>query len=117
VFNSTEIGLKITDEKRWTAGRDYDSRVVRLLRYLNVAGWCRYVVYIQIEQHRGDNSTLGYTSPHDTTRVDVADWKDKLSIRTPQATSVRIATCFNKHNVEMFFANLCKVYGEYNFRC
>jgi hypothetical protein len=41
----------------------------------------------------------------------------KLSIRTPQATSLGKATSFNKHKVEMFFANLGEVYDKYNFQC
>jgi hypothetical protein len=32
-----------------------------------VAGRCGYVVYIQAEENRGDDSALRYTSPHDTT--------------------------------------------------
>jgi hypothetical protein len=32
-----------------------------------VAGGCGYVVYIQAEENRGDDSALRYTSPHDTT--------------------------------------------------
>jgi hypothetical protein len=43
--------------------------------------------------------------------------KNKLSIRTPQATSLGRATSSNKHNAEMFFANLGKVYDKYKFQC
>jgi hypothetical protein len=42
--------------------------------------------------------------------------KNKLSIRTPQATNLGRTTSCNKHNVEMFFANLGKVYDKYNFQ-
>jgi hypothetical protein len=61
VLKSTEISLQIPDEKRWTEGRGYESRVVR-----DVAEWWRYVVYIPTEQHRGELSTLGHPGTHDT---------------------------------------------------
>jgi hypothetical protein len=43
--------------------------------------------------------------------------KNALSIRTPRATSLGRATSFNKHNLEMFFANLTEVYDRYKFQC
>jgi hypothetical protein len=42
--------------------------------------------------------------------------KNKLSIRNPHATCLGRATSFNKHNAEMFFINLGKVYDKYNFQ-
>lgn len=33
----------------------------------------------------------------------------RLSIRSPQATSISRATSFNKHNVQLFFNNLSEV--------
>jgi hypothetical protein len=52
-----------------------------------------------------------------------SDWlspslKERQSIHSyPQAMCLGRATSFNKHNVEMFFANLGKVYDKYNFQC
>jgi hypothetical protein len=40
-----------------------------------------------------------------------------LSIRSPQATSLGRATNFNKHNVEMLFSKLAKVYDKQRFQC
>jgi hypothetical protein len=63
------------------------------------AGWCD-------EQHASSDWLSSFLKR-----------KSKLSIRTPQATSLGRATSFNKHNVEMFFANLGKLYDKYNFQC
>ncbi|GBN39962.1 hypothetical protein AVEN_275079-1 [Araneus ventricosus] len=38
----------------------------------------------------------------------------KLSIRSPQATSILSATSFNEHNVNLFFENLCEVLNRLN---
>ncbi|GBM45820.1 hypothetical protein AVEN_272237-1 [Araneus ventricosus] len=38
----------------------------------------------------------------------------KLSIRSPQATSISRATSFNEHNVDLFFENLCEVLNRLN---
>jgi hypothetical protein len=43
--------------------------------------------------------------------------KIALSILNPWAISLGRATSFNKHSVEMFFANLSKVYDKYKFQC
>jgi hypothetical protein len=63
------------------------------------AGWCD-------EQHASSDRLSS-----------VLKRKNKLSIRTPQATSLGRATSFNKHNVEMFFTNSGEVYDKYNFQC
>jgi hypothetical protein len=63
------------------------------------AGWCA-------EQHTSSDWLSSFLKR-----------KNKLSICTPQATSPGRATGFNKHNVEMFLANLGKVYNKYNFQC
>jgi hypothetical protein len=63
------------------------------------AGWCD-------EQHASSDLLSSFLKR-----------KIKLSILNPQATSLGRATSFNKHNVEMFFADLGKVYCKYNFQC
>jgi hypothetical protein len=55
------LGLKILQLQEVAAG----SRPSR--RQLDVAGSCWYVVHMQNEEHRRDESTLGKPSPHDTT--------------------------------------------------
>jgi hypothetical protein len=63
------------------------------------AGWCD-------EQHASSDWLSSFLKQ-----------KNKLSICTPQATSLSRATNFNKHNVEMCFSILDKVYDKYSFQC
>jgi hypothetical protein len=66
-LQSTETGLQVIAKKRRTARRGYENRVVRVLRSLHVVERCGYVVYIQTEEHRGNESTMGHLTPHGTT--------------------------------------------------
>jgi hypothetical protein len=45
----------------------YESCDVRELRQIDVAAGYGYVAYIETAEHRADESTLGHSSPHDTT--------------------------------------------------
>jgi hypothetical protein len=47
---------------------------------VDVAGGCRYVIHIQTEQHRGDETILGHCSPQPR-RVDACDWNDVWNVR------------------------------------
>ena len=38
-----------------------------------------------------------------------------LFIRTSEATSIGLASAFNKHNVNLYFSNLAGVLDEYKF--
>jgi hypothetical protein len=49
-LQSTEIGLYVTDEKRWTARRGRKRRPVRVLYWLHIAWGPGCVIHVQTEQ-------------------------------------------------------------------
>jgi hypothetical protein len=79
-LQSTEIGLQVIDEQLWSTGRGYESRIVRVLSWLDVDGGCGYVVCMQMKS-TGETSPLWATPARMTRRVDVADWKDVWNVR------------------------------------
>jgi len=56
--------LQVVDDKGGAAGRGHYSRVVRLECHLDVVRRRQRVIYLQADQHRGNSTALGDTSPH-----------------------------------------------------
>lgn len=78
-LQSTDVDLQITDEKRRTMERGHERRVIRALHQLDVARGRRYVVHIQTEERRGDESTPGHSRPQAATRLEGQVWRIRLS--------------------------------------
>ena len=79
-------------------------------------------VYATKLNKRLPHSRPGCADPWTTNRRAGEDWvraflrrHQGLSIRNPEATSIRRMAAFNKHNVKMFYDNLQEVLMKFSF--
>jgi hypothetical protein len=79
-LQSTEVGLQITDEKKWIVRRGYENRVFHVLRYLDVAGGVGMSFTYRLKR-TGDTSPPWATPARMTELVYVADRKDVWNVR------------------------------------